>query len=58
MVWAQTSLFGVQWNQYHVINLDITGFISDVAEMDLPFSKVPNMIANAVYKEQIGRAHV
>ena len=34
MVWAQTSLFGVQWNQYHVINLDITGFISDVAEMD------------------------
>ena len=51
MVWAQTSLFGVQWNQYHVINLDITGFISDVAEMDLPFSKVPNMIANAVYKE-------
>ena len=48
---ARTQGYLTHLNQYHVINLDITGFISDVAEMDLPFSKVPNMIANAVYKE-------
>ncbi len=48
---ARTQGYLTHLNQYHVINLDITGFISDAAEMDLPFSKVPNMIADAVYKE-------
>ncbi len=36
-------------NQYHVINLDITGFISDATRMDIPLSNVPNMIADAIY---------
>lgn len=36
-------------NQYHVINLDITGFTSDATRMDIPLSNVPNMIADAIY---------
>ena len=38
-------------NQYHVINLDITGFTSDATRMDIPLSNVPNMIADAIYSE-------
>ncbi len=38
-------------NQYHVVNLDITGFISEAAETGTPLSSVPNMIADAVYRE-------
>lgn len=40
-------------NQYHVINLDITGFISEAARMDIPLSDVPNRIADAVYRELV-----
>ena len=38
-------------NRYHVINLDITGFVSEATTMDLPLSNVPNMIAEAVFRE-------
>ena len=38
-------------NQYNVINLDITGFVSEATTMDLPLLNVPNMIADAVYRE-------
>ena len=48
---AQTQGYLTHLNQYHVINLDITGFISDAAEIDMPLLNVPNMIADAVYRE-------
>ena len=48
---ALTGGYLTHLNQYHVINLDITGFISDAARMDMPLSNVPNMIADAVYRE-------
>lgn len=38
-------------NQYHVINLDITGFISDAARMDMSLLSVPNVIVDTVYRE-------
>ena len=38
-------------NQYHVINLDITGFISSAIIMDMTLSNVPNMMADAVCRE-------
>ncbi|HBA49844.1 MAG TPA: AAA family ATPase [Lachnospiraceae bacterium] len=38
-------------NQYHVIHLDVTGFISEATRMDIPLSKVPNMIADEVYRD-------
>ena len=34
-----------------MVSLDITSFISEAAEMDVPFLNVPNMIADAIYKE-------
>ena len=48
---ARTEGYLTHLNQYHVIILDITGFISDAARMDMPLSNVPNMIADAVYRE-------
>ena len=48
---AGTQEYLTHLNQYHVINLDITGFISDAARMAVPLSAVPNMIADAVYRE-------
>lgn len=48
---AKTEGYLTHLNQYHVVNLDITGFISDAAETGTPLSNVPNMIANAVYRE-------
>ena len=48
---AETQGYLMHLNQYHVINLDITGFISDAERMDIPLSNVPNMIADAVYRE-------
>ena len=48
---AGTQGYLAHLNQYHVINLDITGFISDAERMDIPLSNVPNMIADAVYRE-------
>lgn len=34
-----------------MINLDITGFISDAVRTDMPLSNVPNMIVDAIYRE-------
>ncbi|MDE6167983.1 MAG: AAA family ATPase, partial [Acetatifactor sp.] len=48
---AGTQGYLTHLNQYHVINLDVTGFISEAARMDIPLSDVPNMIADAVYRE-------
>ena len=48
---AQTEGYLVHLNQYNVINLDITGFISDAARLDMTLSSVPNMIVDAVYGE-------
>ena len=46
---AGTQEYLTHLNQYHVINLDITGFTSDATRMDIPLSNVPNMIADAIY---------
>ncbi|MDE7353856.1 MAG: ATP-binding protein [Acetatifactor sp.] len=48
---AQTEGYLTHLNQYHVVNLDITSFISDAEETGMPLSNVPNMIADAVYRE-------
>ena len=48
---AGTQGYLTHLNQYHVINLDVTGFISEAARMDIPLLDVPNMIADAVYRE-------
>ena len=48
---AGTQGYLAHLNQYHVINLDITGFISGAERMNMPLSNVPNMIADAVYRE-------
>lgn len=38
-------------NQYHVINLDITGFISEAKKQRKPLADVPERIVEAVHKE-------
>lgn len=38
-------------NHYNVINLDITGFIYEAAEMEKPLVNVPNIISDAVCRE-------
>ena len=48
---AGTQGYLTHLNQYHVLNLDITGFISGAERMNMPLSNVPNMIAHAVYRE-------
>ena len=48
---AGTEGYQKHLNQYHVINLDITGFVSEATIMHLPLSNIPNMIAEAVYRE-------
>lgn len=48
---ALTEGYLTYLNQYHVINLDITSFISDASRLELPFSSVPNLIVDAVYRE-------
>lgn len=48
---ARTEGYLTHLNQYHVISLDITGFISDATGMDQPLLNVPNMIADAVHRE-------
>ena len=48
---AQTGEYLAHLNQYHVVSLDVTSFISDAAEMNVPLLNVPNMIADAVYRE-------
>ena len=41
---AGTQGYLTHLNQYQVINLDITGFISDAMRMDIPLSNVPNRL--------------
>ncbi len=48
---AGTQGYLTHLNQYHVLNLDITSFISGAERMNMPLSNVPNMIADAVYRE-------
>ncbi|MDE7253392.1 MAG: ATP-binding protein [Acetatifactor sp.] len=48
---AKTEGYLTHLNRYHVVNLDITGFISEAARMNMPLSHVPNMIVDAVYRE-------
>ncbi|MDE7353610.1 MAG: ATP-binding protein [Acetatifactor sp.] len=48
---ARTEGYLTHLNQYHVVNLDITSFISDAEETGMPLSNVPNMITDAVYRE-------
>ena len=48
---AKTEGYLAHLNQYHVVSLDVTGFISEAAKMDIPLSNVPNMIMDAVYRE-------
>lgn len=48
---ARTEGYLKHLNQYHVIYLDITGFISDAVETDMPLANVPNMIVGAVSRE-------
>ena len=50
---AGTQGYLTHLNQYHVINLDITGFISDAIRMDIPLLDVPSRIADAVHRELI-----
>jgi len=48
---AKTEGYLAHLNQYNVINLDITGVISEAAEIDVPLLNVPNMIADALCRE-------
>ena len=48
---AGTEGYLTHLNQYHVINLDITSFIAEAAEMGKPLLSVPNIIADALYRE-------
>lgn len=48
---AKTEGYLTHLNRYHVINLDITGFISDAKRRRISMADVPNMIADAVYRE-------
>ena len=38
-------------NKYHVINLDITGFISEAKKKDIPLREIPSRIDSAVLSE-------
>ncbi len=48
---AKTEGYLDHLNQYHVINLDITGFISAAASMDIPLFQVPNLITDTISRE-------
>ncbi|HBA51236.1 MAG TPA: AAA family ATPase [Lachnospiraceae bacterium] len=48
---ARSQGYLTHLNQYHVINLDITGFISEASKMNLALFDVPNMIADAICLE-------
>ena len=50
---AKTDGYLRHMNQYHVVNLDIAGFLSEAARVNIPLLNVPNMIADAVYGELI-----
>ena len=48
---ARTEGYLTHLNQYHVISLDITGFLSLAQRKGVPLQDVPNMIADAVQAE-------
>ncbi|MCI8694103.1 MAG: AAA family ATPase [Lachnospiraceae bacterium] len=48
---AGTQGYLTHLNQYHVINLDITGFLSEAKRQRRPMADVPEKIVNAVHKE-------
>ena len=48
---ARTPGYLTHLNQYHVINLDITGFISEAKRQRKPLADVPERIVEAVHKE-------
>ena len=48
---AKTEGYLKHLNQYYVINLDITGFISEAKRRQVPLADVPNQIVNAVHNE-------
>lgn len=50
---AGAETYGVHLNQYNVINLDITGFISDVKRRQMPIGVVPNLIVEAIHNELV-----
>ncbi|MCM1026486.1 MAG: AAA family ATPase [Roseburia sp.] len=50
---AGTEGYLTHLNRYHVINLDITGFLSEAVRLDIPLADVPNRIADAVYRELV-----
>lgn len=48
---AETEGYLSHLNRYHVINLDITGFIADAVRTDMPLLNLPNVISEAVYRD-------
>ena len=48
---ARSSGYLAHLNQYYVINLDITGFISEAKRRRLPMADVPNEIVESIHKE-------
>ncbi|MDE7352970.1 MAG: AAA family ATPase [Acetatifactor sp.] len=51
---ARTEGYLAHMNQYHVINLDITSFISETKRRRASMADVPNAIVDAVHKELQG----
>ena len=48
---AKTDEYLKYLNQYHVVNLDITGFISAAQREGIPLEDVPNMIVDKILDE-------
>ena len=48
---ARTEGYPIHLNQYYVVNLDITGFISEAKRRRTSLADVPNDIVNAIHKE-------
>ena len=48
---AKTEGYLAHLNQYYVVNLDITSFISEAKRERTPMADVPNAIMNTVHKE-------
>jgi len=51
---AETEGYLAHLNQYHVINLDITSFISEAKRRRISMADVPNAIVDTVHKELKG----
>lgn len=48
---AKTDSYAEHLNQYNVINLDITSFISSATQVGVSLQEIPGMIANAIKEE-------